>query len=112
MSQNSNFTWEIFINMANNLFYENIGRYITKLEEELLRCFWNEMKYSSILRVLNEKRTELNYYYNDKYFRMGLEPDLMKWLSQFVDEPVNKKNFKEVYRRIWEKNNRGNFSQD
>ena len=112
MSQDINFTWEIFINMVDNLFYKNIGRQITKLEQELLWCFWHEMKPSSIFRVLNEKRAELNYYYNDKYFRMGLEPDLMKKLSRFINEPVNKKTFKEVYKRIWERDNGVNFSQD
>lgn len=43
---------------------------------------------------------------------MGLEPNLMKKLSGFIGEPVNKKNFKKVFKRVWERDNRVNFVRD
>lgn len=103
MSQIQEFTWEIFISMVNYMSYKETGRQLTRLEKELLRCFWNDMTLEDILTVLNEKRLELDHYYNNTFFSNGFVPNLMNRLSQFISEPVNKNNFKEVYKRIWER---------
>ena len=111
--RHNEFTWEIFINMVDNMTYKNTGRPFTKLDKELLKCYWNNLSRLGILKVLNRKRLELNYYYKDNsFFSMGLEPNLMRKLSEFIGEPVNKKNFKEVLKRRWERDNRVDFNQD
>lgn len=99
------FTWKIFINMVDNMSYKQTGIRLTKLEKQLLKCYWNNMSRQSIIEVLNRKRLELNYYYSENYyFSMGLEPNLMKKLSILINRSVNKTNFKEVFRQEWEKN--------
>ena len=77
----------------------------SEFEKVLLKCYWYGMGHQEILKVLSGKRSELNYYYNDNYFRMGLEPNIMKKLSRLIDRSVNKKNFKEVFQQIWKREN-------
>lgn len=112
MRHQTEFTWDIFINMINYLSYKD--RIIfTKLEEELLRCHWNNLSRHDILKVLDKKRLELKYYYkNDHFFSMGFELNLMRKLSTLANHRVNKSNFKEVFQWIWERDNRANIIQD
>ena len=99
--------------MVDNMSYKNTGIPFTKLDKELLKCYWKNLSRPGILKVLNRKRLELSYYYSDNYyFSMGLEPNLMKKLSEFIGEPVNKKNFKEVFKRRWERDSQVDLNQD
>lgn len=93
-TQESN--WQKVIEKLNDISCER-GISFTKLEWELMRCYWQGMNRQDILKVLKTKRFELKYYYNDNYFfSLGLEPELMKKLSKSIGFSVNKSNFKEV----------------
>ena len=105
MRQEIEFTWEIFINMVDNMssMYQIT---FTKLEKQLLRCYWNNLSRQDIIEVLNRNRLELGYYYKGEcLFTMGLEPNLMKKLSISIDRPVNKSNFREIYQQMWARQN-------
>lgn len=102
--QNTGFNWHTFINMVDNLSHGNLRMQLSELEKLLLKCYWYGMNHQEILKVLNENRSNLKHYYNDNYFCMGFEPNLMKKLSDLVSHPVNKNNFREVYQLIWERN--------
>ena len=93
-TQESN--WQKIREKLKDMSYEK-GIPFTKLEWELMRCYWLDMNRQDILKVLKKKRGELKYYYDDNYFfSMGLEPELMKKLTRLIGFSVNKTNFKQV----------------
>ena len=112
MTQIQNFTWDIFINMVDRLTGKNTEIEFTKLEKQLLECYWYNLERQDIFKVLDAKRAELKFYYKDCFFSMGLEPNIMNKLSRLIERTVNKNNFKEVFKHIWERDNRANFSRD
>lgn len=108
MSQNPKFTQEKCIKIADDLFYKNTGRHLEDWKTELLKCFWNNMKYKEITEYLRSKK---NIYYSESYLSRNLGPDLMKELSKALGEPVNKKNFKQAFKQKWKRDTRANISQ-
>ena len=113
MEHNSKFSWEYFINFVNYISCKNTESSFTNLEQELLRCYWNNLSDSDTLKVLEEKRLKLGYYFDSSYFlSLGFKPNVMKKLSRLIGRPVNKNNFKQVFEHIWERGKRANLGQD
>ena len=102
--QKLKFSWETFIEMINNMSSDNLEVQFSPLDKVLLECFFYGMNEKDILRVLEEKRSELNYYYNDCYFRYGFQPNVMKKLSNLIGKSVSKTNFKEKFWQRYEEN--------
>jgi len=110
------FTWKIFINMANDLFYKKTGRHLKDWEKEILKCFWNNMAYKQILIHIYSYEVYCSFKdekpkYNKNYLIRYLCPNLMKQFSIILGEPVKKHSFKEAFKRRWERDNLANFNK-
>ena len=109
MSQIQELNWETFISMVNYMSYKDRIP-LTKLDRELLRCYWDDLNYQQIFEFLEQNRAKLNYYYNrDYYFKMEIEYNLWKKLSKLIGHSINKSNFKDFFQQIWERDNRANL---
>ena len=102
MTQNTEFNWQNFYNMVDDMSCKNPELQLSPLEKVLLKCYWYGMNHRDILKVLNRQRVELNFYYTDDYFRLGLEPNVMRKVSKIIEKPITKKNFREIAQRKWE----------
>ena len=110
MCQNTNFNWEVFITMVNNMSCNHSEIQFSCLEKFLLKCDWFGMTEKEIFEALDKNRAKFKHYYiNQYYIRGGFKPNIMRKLSQLINQPVNKNNFKEVFQRRWEEYNRTNF---
>ncbi len=89
--------------MADNLFFKHTGIRLKRYEKELLKLIWNDYRYLCY--------KELVFHYSENYLDEILI-NLMEKLSEALNEPVNKDNFIEVFKRRWEKDNRTNLSRD
>lgn len=112
MSYTEEFSWDIFINMVDNMSSTSSVTF-TKLDRALLWCSWNNLSRQDIIEFLNENRLELGYYYKSDYsLTMVILPDPMEKLSIWINYPVSKSSFREVFRQIWERENQSNLSQN
>ena len=110
MCHKKEFNWEAFIYMVDNKSSRPPKTQFTDLEKFFLKCYHCGMSEEKIIETLDKNRTKFKYYYNSKYyFSGGFKPNIMGKLSQLIDEPVNKKNFFQVFQRRYEEDNQTNF---
>ena len=107
MRQNTDFTLEIFLEMADELIYKETNQHLEDWEIELLKCFWHKITYKDITKRLCGE----TYQYEEGYLCRHKGPELMKKLSIALGYKVTKDNFKAVFERKWVKDNQANLSQ-
>ena len=90
----SKFTWTTARQTAENLIYQQTGKYLSDLEIVVLRGAWEDRTYEEI----SEARG-----YTSNYLSRDIGCKLWLNLSRALQEKVSKKNFKAALQREWQK---------
>lgn len=86
--------WEIIKSLADDVMFKTTGRYLKDIEIAVLQGSWQEKGYEEIAESLNRSAT---------YITRDIGSNLWKRLSDGLEEPVSKTNFKAPLKRMWEK---------
>lgn len=97
----SKFTWTTARQTAENLIYQQTGKYLSDLEIVVLRGAWEDRTYEEI----SEARG-----YTSNYLSRDIGCKLWLNLSRALQEKVSKKNFKAALQREWQKHTQTNSS--
>lgn len=95
----SKFTWTTARQTAENLIYQQTGKYLSDLEIVILRGAWEDRTYEQI----SEARG-----YASNYLSRDIGCKLWLNLSGALQEKVSKKNFKAALQREWQKHTQEN----
>ena len=94
MNHNTDFTCEIALQVANNVFLKHFGKRLTGVQELVIRGAWNKQTYGAIAEEKD---------YSPEYIGKDVGGNLWKKLGKALDEKVTKFNFKGVLKAEWEK---------
>ena len=92
MDVNIDFTWKTALQAADNLVFQQTGKYLSDLEIVILRGAWNNHTYEQIAEVEG---------YTTSYLCRDVGCKLWGNLSTALKEKVSKKNFKAALQREW-----------
>ena len=90
----SRFTWTTARQTAENLIYQQTGKYLSDLEIIILRGAWDDRTYEEISEAKG---------YTSNYLSRDVGSKLWLNLSRALQEKVSKKNFKAALQREWQK---------
>ena len=90
----STFTWTKAQQTAENLIYQQTGKYLSDLEIVVLRGAWEDRTYEEI---------SMERGYTSNYLSRDIGSKLWLNLSEALQEKVSKKNFKAALQREWQK---------
>ncbi|WP_157162554.1 AAA-like domain-containing protein [Cylindrospermum stagnale] len=89
----SEFSWIKAKESADQVVFQNMGKYLSDIEIKVLQGSWDGKTYDELAKI---------YGYSAEYLNKDVGNKLWNKLSEALREKVSKKNFKEALLRAWE----------
>ena len=102
MNLDTEFTWEKARQTAEDLMFEQTGKYLSDIETTILKGAWDNHTYEDIAEAEG---------YASSYLSKDVGSKLWVNLSASLNEKVSKKNFRSALQREWQKKASDNFTR-